>query len=127
LQFGEIFLNFAKGKKIKHLRSMRQLIVIALVVISALLSSGAAPRWEAVDAPGRIFTEQRSDPEWTDVAVRDGHIYVISQREVNVKVFTILGQLISQETLPAGTHRLHISAKGIYILKIGTTTRRVTI
>ena len=41
---------------------MRQLIVIALVVISALLSSGAAPRWEAVDAPGRIFTEQRSDP-----------------------------------------------------------------
>ena len=106
---------------------MRQLIVIALVVISALLSSGAAPRWEAVDAPGRIFTEQRSDPEWTDVAVRDGHIYVISQREVNVKVFTILGQLISQETLPAGTHRLHMSAKGLYILKIGTTTRRVTI
>lgn len=106
---------------------MRQFFLIAFVVISALLSSGASPRWEAVDAPGRIFTEQRSDPDWTDVAVRDGAIYIASQRQVSVKVFTILGQLISQETLPAGTHRLTMSAKGIYILKIGTTTRRVTI
>ncbi len=42
---------------------MRQFVVIALFVLSALLLSGAAPRWEAVDAPGRIFTEQRSDSE----------------------------------------------------------------
>ncbi|MDE6814361.1 MAG: T9SS type A sorting domain-containing protein, partial [Duncaniella sp.] len=58
----------------------------------------------------------------------DSAIYVTSQHQVSVKVFTILGQLISQETLPAGTHRLQMSAKGIYILKIGTNiTRRVTI
>lgn len=61
------------------------------------------------------------------MAVRDSCIYVTSPRQVSVKVFTILGQLISQETLPAGTHRLQMSAKGIYILKLGTTTRRVTI
>lgn len=106
---------------------MRQFVVIALFVLSALLLSGAAPRWEAVDAPGRIFTEQRSDSDRVEVAVREGAIYVSSQHQVSVKVFTILGQLISQETLPVGTHRLQMSAKGIYILKIGTATRRVTI
>lgn len=106
---------------------MRQFVVIALFVLSAMLLSGAAPRWEAVDAPGRIFTEQRSDSDRTEEAVREGAIYISSQHQVSIKVFTILGQLISQETLPAGTHRLQMSAKGIYILKIGTTTRRVTI
>ena len=106
---------------------MRQFIIATFIVISALRSSGATPRWEAVDVPGRIFTEQRSDADQTDVVVRDGAIYIASQHQVSVKVFTILGQLISQETLPAGTHRLTMSTKGIYILKIGTTTRRVTI
>ena len=41
---------------------MRQLIVIALVVISALLSSGAAPRWEAVDAPGAFLPNSEATP-----------------------------------------------------------------
>ncbi len=106
---------------------MRQFVLITVILLSALLSTGAAPRWEAVDSPGRIFTEQKAETEITDVAVRDSCIYVTSTRQVNVKVFTILGQLISQATLPAGTHRLQMSAKGIYILKLGTTTRRVTI
>lgn len=107
---------------------MRQLIVIMIVAITAMLSFGASPRWEAIDVPGRIFSEQKSDSETgTEIAVRDSFIYIASTRPVTVKVFTILGQLISQETVPAGTHRLQMGAKGIYILKIGSTTRRVTI
>ena len=85
-------------------------------------------RWEAVDAPDRMFTEMRSDPEaQAEMAVRENYIYIATPRSVNVKVFTILGQLISQSTLPAGIHRLPMSAKGIYIIKIGSSTRRVTI
>lgn len=107
---------------------MRRILLTAVIVLTALLSSGASPRWESVNAPGRIFSEQHSDSsEWTDVAVKDSCIYIASQRPVSVKVFTILGQLISQETLQPGVHRLPMKAKGIYILKIGTTTRRVTI
>ncbi len=113
---------------------MRQILIIAMLILTAALANGASPRWETVDTPGRIFTEQqqqqpRTDHEGSaaDIAVRDSNIYVSASRQVNVKVFTILGQLISQATLPAGTHRLHINAKGIYILKIGATTRRVTI
>ena len=62
-----------------------------------------------------------------EMAVRDNFIYIAAPRPVTVKVFTILGQLISQTTLPAGIHRLPMSAKGIYIIKIGGSTRRVTI
>lgn len=130
LYIDKIFITFAKTKSSE--KTMRQILIIAMLILTAALADGASPRWETVDTPGRIFTEQqqqRTDPEDSaaDIAVRDSNIYVSASRQVNVKVFTILGQLISQATLPAGTHRLHINAKGIYILKIGATTRRVTI
>lgn len=106
---------------------MRKLLIILALALSSLLSDAAA-RWEAVDAPDRMFTEMRSDPEaQTEIAVRDSFIYLATNRTVSVKVFTILGQLISQETLQTGIHRLPMSAKGIYIIKIGSSTRRVTI
>ncbi len=104
---------------------MRKLLVILILGLTSLLSEAAA-RWETVDAPDRMFTEMRSDPEaQAEMAVRDNFIYIAAPRPV--KVFTILGQLISQTTLPAGIHRLPMSAKGIYIIKIGSSTRRVTI
>lgn len=106
---------------------MSRFVLIIIIFLSSLCSTGATPRWEAVDSPGRIFTEQRAESETAEIVVRDKCIYISSSRPVNVKVFTILGQLVSQESLPAGIHRLQMSAKGIYILKLGTTTRRVTI
>lgn len=106
---------------------MRQLIAILIVVFTSMLAGGAVPRWESVDVPGNIFAEQRIDSETVEVAVRDSVIYVMTQKPVSVKVFTILGQLVTQDNLPAGVHRLPMKTKGIYILKIGTATRRVTI
>lgn len=90
----------------------------------------AAPKWESVNVSGQMaaLTERTAETsESVEVIVNDGYIYVSCQRPTTVKVFTILGQLISQETLPAGTHRLRMSSKGIYILKAADVTRRVTI
>ena len=66
-------------------------------------------------------------PRPVEVVVRDGYIYVTTPRPASVKVLSILGQLISQQNIPAGTSRLRISARGIYILKVGSITKRVTI
>lgn len=90
---------------------------------------GATPRWEGVNSPpqGSVAVESRAGADQLEVAVRDGYIYVVCQERVTVKVFTILGQLINSDTLTPGTHRMKISAKGIYILKTDTSTRRVTI
>lgn len=41
---------------------MRKLLVILILGLTSLLSEAAA-RWETVDAPDRMFTEMRSDPE----------------------------------------------------------------
>lgn len=56
-----------------------------------------------------------------------GYIYVMAAKPVQVRVLTILGQTLEQATLPPGRHRFRLKAKGIYIIKIGTATRRVTV
>lgn len=114
---------------------MRKLLAITLFLLAAMTGSAATPHWESVaghngqtvtttaaDAPDRS-----TDGDLSDVAVKDGCIYVTCLRPTHVKVFTILGQLISQDTLQPGIHRLRISARGIYILKTADSTRRVTI
>lgn len=79
-------------------------------------------RWEQVEV-------METDPgnDYVAVAVRDNAIYVTVAAPTQVKLFTILGQPVSQATLQAGTTRLRVAAKGIYILKAGSVTRRITI
>lgn len=99
-------------------------------MVAAAFSSGAANGWESTDkamtAAERAASE-RVDSDSPDVWVRDGYIYIAAQRPVTVKIFSILGQLISQESVPAGTYRFHLASRGIYILKAGTLTRRITL
>ncbi|MCM1521627.1 MAG: hypothetical protein NC039_03115 [Muribaculaceae bacterium] len=108
---------------------MRQLLAIMLLMAAVAAGSGAPPRWEGVNVPppGVTAVEPGREQGQIDVSVRDGYIYVRTYTKETVKVFTILGQLISSETLPAGTHRLRMTAKGIFILKTETATRRVTL
>ena len=105
---------------------MRQLLAILAVVLLAMTASSAAPRWESVDTPVEmeVISDQKPDDDATvEMTVKEGYVYIGS----SVKVFTILGQLISQESLSAGTHRLRMTTRGVYILKVGSLTRRVTI
>lgn len=71
----------------------------------------------AVDADGERF----------DICSHGGYIYVSTSRAVTVKVFTLLGQLVSSQTVPAGTSRLRMPARGLYIIKTDSLTRRVTV
>lgn len=100
-----------------------------MVALWALTASSAAPRWEGVDAPVQMeaVSESKTDDNVVEMAVKEGYIYIGTSRQVSVKVFTILGQLISQESLSPGVHRLRMGTRGVYILKIGSSTRRVTI
>lgn len=109
---------------------MRLIIALMLMLASSTVVNSAVTRWETVgsatSAPSAVETRLTDDP-LTEVSVRGGHIYLTCTRQVTVKVFTILGQQISSETLQPGTHRLRMTSKGIYILKTDTSTRRVTI
>lgn len=102
---------------------MKRFLLIIVMVSALALGVGAAPTWEVVSrAPASEQTDQETEYE-----VRGLYLYISAPRPVQVKVFTILGQLVSQTTVPSGVSRLRLSQRGIYILKIGTATRRVTV
>lgn len=104
-------------------RPLRILLILALLLVAPLSTSMAAG-WEHVE----LFRSDPSDgDERIDVEVRDSYIYVSTNRPVTVKICTILGQLVSQEKIPAGVSRIRLAQRGVYILKAGSTTRRVNI
>ena len=102
-----------------------------LVAVGALLfaeptTALAAPTgWEVVVVG--TSSPSDTDADRLDVVVKNGYIYVTVQRDTVVKLYSILGQPISSANLPAGTSRLKVPARGIYILRTETGTRRVTV
>lgn len=109
---------------------MQRLIAILLTIVIGCASLWAAlPRWEVVDVPARVASVMQSSEADApfEVFVNEGCVYIVNGKSLQVKVFTILGQLISQESLSSGSHRLRISSRGVYILKVGESTIRITI
>lgn len=110
-------------------RARVHIIIIAAAIALAVVGVQAqqpAPqsKWEQVD--GYVQDAQRG-ADGANVTVRDMHIYVDLEQPASVKLFTILGQPVSTIQLPAGTSRFRVPTRGIYILKIGSSTRRITI
>lgn len=103
------------------------LIVSAILLCGAVSGFAAAPAWESVRGEraqtGRVVAHNQ------DVEVRtySGTIIIATQKPVQVKVFSILGQLVSQENLPAGVSQLELGVHGVYIVKIGSTTIKVAL
>ena len=78
----------------------------------------------------KITGRSLTDPGATDgveIYGANGVITIRTQRRIQVKVFTILGQLVSQATLNPGISELKINARGIYIVKIGNITQKVAL
>lgn len=106
---------------------MRKLLLILTVFAATVMTTGAQSVWEEMEQHPAGINVERTDTEYLEITVKDGYVYVTTSKPVTIKIFSILGQLISQKQIPAGTSRTHIAARGIYILKAGTTTKRITI
>ena len=110
----------------------RILLRTALVFASLLMAAAAwagARQWESVDRlPLQAYERQlsQSADDGFLLTMADGYVYLAIQKRLNVKMFTILGQPVVDQNLEAGVYRFRPAARGIYILKIGTQTRRVT-
>ena len=126
--------DFAAGRQRSLVCAFRRtaacLVVAVLVVLCSVRTDGrsvpspspTSPTWEHISATG-----VSDDSDRIETVVRDGYIYITTSRPVNVKIFSILGQLISSTRVAAGSSRLKVPARGIYILKAGTYTRRLTV
>ena len=106
---------------------VRRLRVMVAVLAAMFLCSPLceAKGWEAVrvDVSGLNSVAQDEDVE---IRVSPGHVVVVASQQVQIKVFTILGQVVSSETLPAGTSSLPLS-HGVYIVKVGDLTCKVAV
>lgn len=108
------------------MRKIARTAVIALLsAAAAVMPVAAAPVrvWENIE----LVAADNDTPVRLEATVKDGYVYVTLSRRAQIKIFTILGQTVSQAELPAGTSRLRIDGRGIYILKAGDTTMRITI
>lgn len=93
-------------------------------------TSIAATKVQWRETTTEVQGKSLTDPKNTDgveIFQRNGTIVVRTQRVVQVRVFTILGQLVSQATLQPGTSELRLNTRGIYLVKIGNITQKVAL
>ena len=106
----------------------------ALIFITALLAAASVsdtvagpvrpPVWEQVQTG---VQNPADDGDRVDVTAKDGYIYVSVTRPMTVRIYSILGQLVSQQNVQPGMTRVKIGTRGVFILKAGQVTRRVTV
>lgn len=105
-------------------------IIMAMILLVPVYAQAPtkSPQWEVVSVVDQTQASPNAATPEIDVQVNDdGAILITTDRATNIKVFSILGQLITQRNVSAGTVRLRMEARGIYILKAGTTTRRISL
>lgn len=95
--------------------------ILTLTVCVLALPQGVEARksWESLRqeriSEGRVVTRT---PE-VEVCTLPGTIMISTTKPVQVKVFSILGQLVSSETIPAGLSQLNLGTHGLFIVKVG--------
>ena len=108
------------------MRSLRVFVAVAALLAAAICPSLCeAKGWEAVRADVSGLNSVAHDND-VEIRVSPGHVVVVASQSVQIKVFTILGQVVSSETLPAGTNRLQLS-HGVYIVKVGDLTCKIAV
>ncbi len=106
-------------------------VILLIAVVFASLApcrmQAAVPDWVRVDNAAPGMNLEISRPEQVEVTVNDGTVYLYTATEMTVKIFTILGQQITVKKLTPGLWSFKLNARGIYILKAGTVTKRLSV
>ncbi len=111
------------------MRKWRKILIATVAMAVGVMSATAIPKvaWEEVSSPQPAVVQGFDTESDVSIVVADGYIYISSEKPVTVKIFSILGQLISKESLKPGMHHIKLDSRGIYILRAGSTTRRITL
>lgn len=100
-------------------------LVLAMSPIRGIATSSAM-KWEPVKTE-RTDTKSVIKETELEIKTASSTIIVTSNHTVRVQIFTILGRLVSSETVPAGTSQLVLPAHGVYLVKVGTLTVKVAV
>jgi len=104
-------------------------LILSLVASLALAPLATAEQIQWKEASHAVQGKNLTDPKQTDVEIygSNGTITIVTPRRIDVKVYTILGQLVSQATLQPGTHDLKVGSRGIYLVRIGNIAQKVAL
>lgn len=106
-------------------RRAYSIIAAIILVLAPAASPAMAKGWESVRTDvSSLNTVARGN----DIVVRvaPGQVVVSSSQPVQIKIFTILGQVVSSDTLQPGVNRLSLS-HGVYIVKVADLTCKIAV
>lgn len=107
-------------------RTLTRLMFVAVLTGLSLPLGSYAKGWETAKAEKPQTQRVVAD---TDIEIKAGGgvIYIYCTKNLNVKIFTILGSRIADDTLAAGSHQFVVPAHGVYIVKAGDLTCKVAV
>ena len=107
----------------------RLLAILTLVLVLGLGNTTLAEiQWHETtrEVTGKVL----NDPNTSDgikIYGSNKTITIVTPKRITVKVYTILGQMVSQATLQPGTSELRLGTRGIYLVRIGNLTQKVAV
>jgi len=78
------------------------------------------------EVQGKALNDPRTS-DGVEIYGRNGTITIVTPKRITVRVYTILGQMVSQATLQPGTSELRLGSRGIYLVRIGNLTQKVAL
>ena len=107
----------------------RLLVILALVLTLGMENMSLAEvQWRETnrEVQGKTWNDPRTS-DGIEICGRNGTITIVTPKRITVRVYTILGQIVSQATLQPGTSELRLGSRGIFLVRIGNLTQKVAI
>ena len=104
-------------------------VFFALVFSGFVLPTAVAPTTMEKEI-WKIDDNRQNEPVQEapiEVSSKDGSIYIRTPRKVQVIVYTILGQIVTDRTINPGLSELKIGVRGIYLVKIEGQTQKIAL
>ena len=104
--------------------------ILTLVLTLGLQNAALAEiQWHVTNREmhGKSWNDPRTS-DGIEIYGSNGVITIVTPKRITVRVYTILGQMVSQATLQADTtSELRLGSRGIYLVRIGNLTQKVAI
>ena len=108
-------------------RRLRLFLIVAVCIFAtACPVDSFAKGWEPLRYQRSDVRKIGGDSELEIKATR-GVIMINTNRTVNVKIFSILGTMIANDTLQPGIYQFLVPTHGVYIIKAGDLTYKLAL